>query len=585
MSFLTLLVAAALAGPYDTLFATKASSAADEYRMGQEYVEGRRWLLGVWDEPDQQVRVERIVRRILAKSDRPDQVYTVVLLQDKVLNAAALPGGFLLVNRGLLEAMNDDELAFILGHELSHVMLRHAANRLNVQAASTSVAELQRALGSQDKSVAALKSDELYLMMMGHSRQLELEADLYGLLYSVRAGYPAGAAIAAMTRLQASVPTRTGVYAKAYSTHPEFSERLEQLAKGTQGLRTSAAGFDAGLRWMAVGRPDKAAAQFQSFLTMFPQSKAGWANLAVAEMLQDPGQKSDPYEELLPLHTDSGVAVRDASTVRRDRARDALAHAFKLDEHDPITLGLLGALARRDGALPEARRYLEEAVAIAPWVPALHLSLGNVAAAEGKMPEAIRSWEQALKLSPELAEVRVNLGREYTAKKQKKKALEVWEPLVGNARWGAEAEASIATFEKRKPVKVAPPGATEGLVLAGKMVRVGDPVSVLAGLGAADVDFADEGGRYQLWDAVGVAALSDRDRVVSLELSEPTTLKTSSGWSLPCAPAPILAALGPATESRTSGPYVTRRWAGAGVTAIEEDGQVVSLSFEKPAAQ
>lgn len=579
-----LLASVAHAGPYDQLFATKASSAADEYRMGQEYIEGRRWLLGVWDQPDQQVRVERIVRRILAKSDRPDQVYTVVLLQDTVLNAAALPGGFLMVNRGLLEAMNDDELAFILGHELSHVMLRHAANRLNVQAATSSVAELQRARGAQDKASAALKSDELYLMMMGHSRQLELEADLYGLLYSVRAGYPAAAAIGAMTKLQASVPSRTGVYAQAYSSHPEFGERIEQLAKGTQGLRTAAASFDAGLRWLAVGRPEKAAGQFQSFLTMFPQSKAGWANLAVAEMLQDPSQKSDPYEEILPLHTDAGVTVRDASTVRRDRARDALAHAFKLDEHDPLTLGLLGALARREGALPDARRYLEEAVAIAPWVPSLHVGLGNVAAAEGKMPEAIRAWEEAVKLAPDLAEPRVNLGREYTAKKQKKKAIDAWEPLVEHAVWGAEATAAIGSFEKRKAAKKPVAGAreAEAMMFDGKPVRPGDPITALAALGAADVDDAEDGVRYLLWDEAGVSVLVERDKIVSLELMHPTTYKTSSGWALPTAPAPLLAALGAGEETYTYGTYVQRRWPHAGVTLSEVDGEVWAIVLEKP---
>lgn len=591
LCFLAFLVTSALAGPYDALVATKASTAADEYRMGQEYIEGRRWLLGTWDEPAQQLRVEGIVRRILAHSDRPDQVFNVLLIQDKTLNAAALPGGFLMVHRGLLEALDDDELAFVIGHELSHVMLRHAANRLNVQTATLSVTELQRARGAQDKATAVLKSDELYLMMMGHSRQLELEADLYGLLYAVRAGYPAAAASAAMKKLQASVPARSGVYAQAYSSHPEFDERLDQLTKGGAGLRATAAEFDAGLRWLAAGRPDRAASSFQRFLTIFPESRAGWANLAVAELMQDGASKTDPYEEILPLHAESGVVVRDAGAVRRERARDALAHAFKLDEHDPLTLGLLGALARREGFLADARRYFEEAVLIAPEQASLHLGLGNVAAAEDKLPEAMRAWAKAAELAPGAPEPRVNLARVYTTRKQKQKALELWTPLADNGTWGAEARAAIASFDKKKVKKKLAPvkGADEAILVAGVPVRPGDPVQTLDALGPPDVDVGDDSSirpmRYRLWDEAGLSVLIEGDTLVSLELMAPTTLSTRSGWALPLAGEVLTTALGPPDQASTQGSHGRRIWAAAGISSTEMDGEVWAIELSRPHPQ
>ncbi len=590
MSITLLLAAAAFAGPYDLLTApTKASTAADEYRMGQEYMESRRWLMGAWDNPAEQLRVERIVRRLISRSDRPDQVYTVTLLADTSLNASALPGGFITVNRGLLEALDDDELAFVLAHELSHVMLRHAVNRLNVQTATMSVAELQRARASGDKASAAARADELTLMMAGHSRQLELEADLYGLVYAVRGGHPAASAVTAMKKLQASVPSLSGVWTKAYSTHPEFDVRIAELEKGAGGVRRTAAEFDAGLSWLDQGRPEKAGPAFQRFLTVFPQSAGGWANLAVAELLQDPGAKSDPYAEELAVHRESGVVVRDASAVHRDRARDALEHARKLDPHDALTLALVGVLARREGYLDDAERAFDEALALEGESAAVWTGYGNVLAAKGKTGPALKAWERAVALDSSADGAWVNLARWYTTKKQKKKALAAWEAVAEVPAWRREAAAAITALgPKPKAVAAGAKAVAEGLALSTGPVRPGDPLSAaVAALGVPDVDLVDpEGGeragRYLIWDVPGVAALAEGDRLVQLELLAPTALTTTSGWGLPCAPDLLLQALGPAPESRISGDYADYGWPERGVYAAVDGGEVWELRLEAP---
>jgi len=399
----------------------------------------------------------------------------------------------------------------------------------------------------------------------------------------------AASAVSAMKKLQASVPSLSGVWTKAYSTHPEFDVRITELEKGAGGVRRTAAEFEAGLAWLDQGRPERAAPAFQRFLTVFPQSAGGWANLAVAELLQDPGAKSDPYAEELAVHRESGVVVRDASAVHRDRARDALEHALKLDPNDALTLALVGVLARREGYLDDAERAFDQALAIDGESAAVWTGYGNVLAAQGKTAPAMKAWEQAVALDPAADGAWVNLARWYTTKKQKKKALTAWQAVAEVPAWRKEAAAAITSLGP-KP-KAAPVGAkvvAEGLTLASGPVRPGDTVTaVVAALGAPDVDLVepdagDRAGRYLIWDVPGVAALAEGDRLVQLELLAPTTLTTTSGWMLPCAPEVIVTALGPAPESRVSGDYADHAWPDRGVSMTVDGGEVWALLLEAP---
>ncbi|MGD0097165.1 MAG: M48 family metalloprotease [Terracidiphilus sp.] len=153
-----------------------------------------------------------------------------------LINAFALPGGHVFVGQGLLDQMtSEDELAFILGHELEHIDHYHAVERVQIEANLKKVD-----LGV----VAAIAEIPISLWQAGYSKDQEFEADREGLRIAVAAGYsPQGAVnmTERMTKLRgeyvihAETPTEelsqvaidglTGYF----RSHPLPSERLQQI--------------------------------------------------------------------------------------------------------------------------------------------------------------------------------------------------------------------------------------------------------------------------------------------------------------------------------------------------------------------
>ncbi|MBN9022299.1 MAG: M48 family metalloprotease, partial [Rhizobiales bacterium] len=87
---------------------------------------------GIYHDDRLEQTVARIVGRIVAASEQPEQAYRITILNSPAINAFALPGGYLYVTRGLLALANDSsEVAAVLSHEMAHVIANHAIERQN----------------------------------------------------------------------------------------------------------------------------------------------------------------------------------------------------------------------------------------------------------------------------------------------------------------------------------------------------------------------------------------------------------------------------------------------------------------------
>jgi predicted Zn-dependent protease len=141
-------------------------------------------------------------------------------------NAFALPGGFVYVSRPLLELcqFNPDEIAFVVGHEMAHVIYRHAADRVFALTVSNFAARLVAPSSSVMRGIAGK------LVAEGYSRSQELEADTYAALLTRAGRFNPQAGVTLLRRLQELGRQPSGL-AEFFASHPPFAERLENIQR------------------------------------------------------------------------------------------------------------------------------------------------------------------------------------------------------------------------------------------------------------------------------------------------------------------------------------------------------------------
>lgn len=224
----------------DIGFREIAANQQDDIKKGQQAIEEmkRSGLLPpeIEDKAIQEY-VNTVAQRIAQKSDLKIPLH-VAVLQSREINAFALPGGYLFLERGLLEATDDEsELAGVIAHEMAHDAARHA-NKLMKKATIASIfyQAAQIAAVVLTGGVAGIGTYYalqygfyglglvLNLNLLGVSREFEMEADQLGVQYAWNAGYdPSG-----FTRFFDKIATREGYVngASWFRTHPPFYQRM-----------------------------------------------------------------------------------------------------------------------------------------------------------------------------------------------------------------------------------------------------------------------------------------------------------------------------------------------------------------------
>jgi len=197
---------------------------------------------GVLDDPKIAGYVAVIGGRLAAVSEMPKSPFTFTVLNSPIVNAFALPGGYIYVTRGILALFNSEaELASVLGHEIGHVTARHSAKRYNQQLfTGLGVSLLGAALKNKEVSDVLGYGSQLYLK--SYSRGNEYESDQLGVRYSTRAGFDPYAAadmlhsLDAQSKLQDIIAHRTGQQRppEFFSTHPNTKDRVQRAFKAAQ---------------------------------------------------------------------------------------------------------------------------------------------------------------------------------------------------------------------------------------------------------------------------------------------------------------------------------------------------------------
>lgn len=191
---------------------------------------------GAYDDPRLQAYVKRIGARLAQGAELPADQFTFTLLDTPVVNAFAVPGGYVYVTRGMLAILNTEaELAGVIGHEIGHVTARHGAQQQQ-QGLLANLAVMGAALLTGSGDVARLGQVAAQGYLASHSRSDERQADSLGIRYLSRAGYDPMAMAGGLRALQrhsellAAMSGSEMQQASFFSTHPHTPERVAATA-------------------------------------------------------------------------------------------------------------------------------------------------------------------------------------------------------------------------------------------------------------------------------------------------------------------------------------------------------------------
>jgi predicted Zn-dependent protease len=185
---------------------------------------------GDYDSKTLQDYATQVGQKLSRISDRPDLVFHFRVVNSPVLNAFALPGGYVYVTRGLLAYINSEaELAGVIGHEIGHVTARHAVKQYTQAAGYQIASGVLSIFVPQARNLGQL-SDIIFVgISRGYSREYELEADQLGIKYAALAGYdPAGVQSFLTSLERVDKATNEKTYHGLFSTHPETKTRIEK---------------------------------------------------------------------------------------------------------------------------------------------------------------------------------------------------------------------------------------------------------------------------------------------------------------------------------------------------------------------
>ena len=202
--------------------------------------------IGLYDDPELDAYVRRVGERLLEQSGVTSPEFTFTLLDSPDINAFAMPGGFIYVNRGLLAYLDTEaELAGVLAHEIGHITERHHSRRKTAQVTSR-VASVSAYIltGSGDVYDAAnMYGTEI---ISGFGRDMELEADSAGAEYLHQTGYDVDSMLSVIgvlkdqeqyRRVQAKASGKpSGTYHGLYASHPRNDLRLQTVIKAANEL-------------------------------------------------------------------------------------------------------------------------------------------------------------------------------------------------------------------------------------------------------------------------------------------------------------------------------------------------------------
>ena len=214
---------------WQSITASEADAIKAEHEIGECLAREIRNRLELDTEPHTVQMLNKVGGRLTACVTNKLRTFSFEVTKGTEPNAFALPGGFIFVTRSLLELCNwnQDEIAFILGHEMGHVIRKDAMDRIITNSAI--------AVGAKATPIRGLLASWLgrvgvKFLESAYSQDMELEADTLGARLVAVAGYDPHAPMQLLSRLsELSQPAKQFSLGNYFSSHPAFDVRIHNV--------------------------------------------------------------------------------------------------------------------------------------------------------------------------------------------------------------------------------------------------------------------------------------------------------------------------------------------------------------------
>jgi predicted Zn-dependent protease len=351
-------------------------------------------------------------------------------VRDPMLNAFALPGGFVGVHSALLiAAQNESELASVLAHEIGHVTQRHIARGIGQQkqdalmplAAMLAAAVVAKAGAGPDATMGVLMGGQGLAIQrqLNFSRDAEREADRVGFQIMGGAGFDASGMVAFFQRMQAATKVYSDLTPPWLMSHPLTSERISDIQarirempyrqridglefhlvrsrarvlqdETTKGLADAQTAFEAQMKQQ--NRQQQAAAQYGMALVSLkrndPPKAAEWLAKARATMKPATGAVFSTGQSASDAAAMFEAMALDIKLAPGQPTAAALKEAEQAHQQYPLSRGIARQYAEAmiaDGKLDQAANYLREQTRLYREEPKLYDLLAKTYAAQGKL--------------------------------------------------------------------------------------------------------------------------------------------------------------------------------------------------------
>jgi predicted Zn-dependent protease len=368
-------------------------------------------------------RVKSVAQKMMRASDLRT-VFDCKILNTDVINAFALPAGPVYVTMGMvsfLDSLKTEKsksmLAGILGHEIAHICLRHSV-------------ALMRLESFVKEGKVSIPDDIVEIFEKGYTRQQEFEADEYGVIYAMRAGYEFESIMEFYKTIRAhygEIPPGD----EKYDDHPRITERIARLYEVRAAIERDYDQWNFGVEALNEGRYNDAISHFKLFTTTFQNSAYGWVNLGTSYLFEAMSKMESPSVLFMVIfYNEPNFRLRGIPD-ELTYAEESFKKAMEVDSSYNVVyysnMGIIYALRREyDKALEFTQRALfsKEAEHF------FYNNLGNTYYLKKDYEAAVASYTKAIELNDKWLMPKYNLALTYEKIERKDLAIQIWQELL-----------------------------------------------------------------------------------------------------------------------------------------------------------